>query len=489
MRGEKTLLDSWFLPKSAMILLLFLSVSWPLFAGSPHYAIISEGESGVHCLDQQALGVNKPEYLINLCAQSGGESATFTLDDNDYCVSYEGTNVAGLDTACIVLCSSGFICDTTYFYISTLPTTPVVVDTMLINSEKTLCYFDFPNITGPITFLENFCDGNTPQNVDFDIDPINYCVEYKGISHGLGRACLRARDNNSSGAVYFDVFVRMPEPEYLSVEMDEGESVEICPGALELFGRDKQGFSICGSSDVFNYNYSIDNNCFNIVGLQEGTDLLCFVVCDDLDVCDSIEVEVNVLYRQTLTEPIVSNDEFDAEIGIENVYVLCDNDEIPVEEEPTMRIVPASEGGAGPFLGTASIDEFSCELIYEPLENACELIDSVMYEVCNSSGCDRAMVYINIVCEKEPETFGVYSGFSPNGDDTNETLVVGGLDQYPNHTLSIFNRWGAQLLEVKDYQNDWAGTWNGKDMPEGVYYYMLDTGEGDITSGWFVIHR
>ncbi len=102
------------------------------------------------------------------------------------------------------------------------------------------------------------------------------------------------------------------------------------------------------------------------------------------------------------------------------------------------------------------------------------------------------MVTINITCEETPdtsETIKVYSGFSPNGDETNDNLEIAGLELYPDHTLTIFNRYGAQLMEVRDYQNDWAGTWNGTDLPEGVYYYLIDTGIGSQRTGWFVLHR
>jgi len=69
----------------------------------------------------------------------------------------------------------------------------------------------------------------------------------------------------------------------------------------------------------------------------------------------------------------------------------------------------------------------------------------------------------------------VRNGFSPNEDGVNDTFVIENLSEFPNNTLCIFNRWGNQVYQVNNYQNDWNGNWDGNMiLPDGTYFYVLD---------------
>ena len=72
------------------------------------------------------------------------------------------------------------------------------------------------------------------------------------------------------------------------------------------------------------------------------------------------------------------------------------------------------------------------------------------------------------------------TAFTPDGDNTNDNWVILNLDVvYPDNTVTLFNRWGAKLYESKkgDYANSaWDGTFEGKMMPVGTYYYIIDSG-------------
>lgn len=66
--------------------------------------------------------------------------------------------------------------------------------------------------------------------------------------------------------------------------------------------------------------------------------------------------------------------------------------------------------------------------------------------------------------------------FTPGVDGFNDYLVVANVDQYPNSTLRIYNRWGFCVFESENYQNDW----NGGKMEAGVYYYLFFPSDSDI---------
>ena len=88
-------------------------------------------------------------------------------------------------------------------------------------------------------------------------------------------------------------------------------------------------------------------------------------------------------------------------------------------------------------------------------------------------------------------TVEVPDAFSPNGDGVNDTFVIPNLESYPNHSLKIFNRWGAQVFEAAPYMSDWDGKSKhpatiGEDLPVSTYYYILDLGTGEEAFHGFV---
>lgn len=58
---------------------------------------------------------------------------------------------------------------------------------------------------------------------------------------------------------------------------------------------------------------------------------------------------------------------------------------------------------------------------------------------------------------------------TPNGDGSNDQLVITGLERYPANEMIILNRWGNHVFEQKQYQHNWAG--NG--LNNGTYFYLL----------------
>ncbi|MES2627710.1 MAG: gliding motility-associated C-terminal domain-containing protein [Bacteroidota bacterium] len=84
----------------------------------------------------------------------------------------------------------------------------------------------------------------------------------------------------------------------------------------------------------------------------------------------------------------------------------------------------------------------------------------------------------------------VPQGFSPNNDGTNDMFVIPDISEFPNASLKIFNRWGGLIFESSNYTNNWDGRYNGEDVPQGTYFYLLDLGIGkDAQKGYIYINR
>jgi gliding motility-associated-like protein len=76
----------------------------------------------------------------------------------------------------------------------------------------------------------------------------------------------------------------------------------------------------------------------------------------------------------------------------------------------------------------------------------------------------------------------IYSGFSPNGDAFNNTWVIDHAEEYGDRIrVRVYNRWGEPVFESKGYGgsgNEWDGNRNGKPLPVGTYYYIIDVKDG-----------
>jgi len=63
--------------------------------------------------------------------------------------------------------------------------------------------------------------------------------------------------------------------------------------------------------------------------------------------------------------------------------------------------------------------------------------------------------------------------FTPNGDGVNDLWLVTNGNCVTNITAQVFNRYGAKVFESNDYKNNWNGTYKGKPLPDGTYYYII----------------
>ena len=102
--------------------------------------------------------------------------------------------------------------------------------------------------------------------------------------------------------------------------------------------------------------------------------------------------------------------------------------------------------------------------------------------------------------EEEIEVFNV---ITPNGDGIHDELRISGLQNYPNNTLKIYNRWGVSVYMTRSYNtegNVFNGTSEGRvtvdaesKLPVGTYFYILDyelpNGETKSLSGYIYINR
>jgi gliding motility-associated-like protein len=78
----------------------------------------------------------------------------------------------------------------------------------------------------------------------------------------------------------------------------------------------------------------------------------------------------------------------------------------------------------------------------------------------------------------------VANTFTPNGDGTNDKWTVPGLRFYEGARISVFDKAGSRMFYTEIPDQGWDGTFNGKELPIGSYFWVIEAIEvGEVRRG------
>ncbi|MEO1258228.1 MAG: gliding motility-associated C-terminal domain-containing protein [Bacteroidota bacterium] len=268
-------------------------------------------------------------------------------------------------------------------------------------------------------------------------------------------------------------------PDFVEMTMPVGSIDTICFDLSEMNGEVAAIFNPClgGIDNAAEFEEIESEVCVEVFGMFPGETEACYVTCDELGVCDTTYIYINVFNEDFHLEPdsvctpkevpviaeVLLNDQINAEITSVGIIDHPEHGTVLVMPDNTIQYIP---------------DEGYCN------DGEDEPLDEFVYEVCTPFACESTSVSILVKCDG----LIIYNGFSPNGDGVNDTFKIEGLDAYENHKLIVFNRWGNKVLQSDDYNNDWDGYWEDKRLPFGTYFYLIELNDGEIwMSGYLQI--
>ncbi len=110
--------------------------------------------------------------------------------------------------------------------------------------------------------------------------------------------------------------------------------------------------------------------------------------------------------------------------------------------------------------------------------------------VTDNNGCSNtAEIKITVKEPEKPEII-IYNVFTPNDDNINDTWSIKNIEFYKDSYIEVCNRNGNLVFSAENYQNDWDGKYNNKELPAATYYYIIDLGDGsDVFKGGVAIVR
>ncbi|RKT00767.1 gliding motility-associated C-terminal domain-containing protein [Flavobacterium sp. 123] len=162
----------------------------------------------------------------------------------------------------------------------------------------------------------------------------------------------------------------------------------------------------------------------------------------------------------------------------------CDNDGIRNGDDNCVFTANANQtDNDNDGLGDTCDDDDDNDGILDTVDN-CPLTP-------NSDQADRDHDGKGDVCDLG---LNVSQAITPNGDGINDTWMIYNIEQYPNSTVRVFNRWGSEIFYAHNYRNDWDGHYKNKNqsLPEtSAYYYQIDIeGNGSVDlEGWIYLTK
>jgi gliding motility-associated-like protein len=218
-----------------------------------------------------------------------------------------------------------------------------------------------------------------------------------------------------------------------------------------------------GSADIFpiggtvsdqEYDWFVLDTAGNVANLNNLSEMTYLAVVTDQIGCNytesfSIGVDfITDMVVQTFTSPVTC---WNAADGTATVSV---------------------NGGEPPFTYSWS-DPFS-----QTTSTAVGLTeDTYTVTVTDALGCRRSATQEVEVIEG---CLFIADALTPNDDGKNDEWVVGGLEDFPQSELKVYNRWGQLLFTTNGGQERWDGRFNGARLPVADYYYTIELFPGAL---------
>ena len=208
-------------------------------------------------------------------------------------------------------------------------------------------------------------------------------------------------------------------------------------------------------------------------GTPAGTYTIVYNICEKLNLsnCDDATVIITIPCNST---------------NIQIASAACNADSTPINLND---LLPAGTPTNGTWINQDNVGILQGS-IFNPLDAT---LGNHIFEYNSTDGTCPTTIKINMNVNFDCKVLGcdaivVHKAFTPNGDGTNEKLVIDGVDAsicYPSGvSIEIYNRWGVLVFETNKYNNEtnaFEGYSKGRTtisksdgLPTGTYFYILN---------------
>jgi gliding motility-associated-like protein len=326
--------------------------------------------------------------------------------------------------------------------------------------------------------IDNNCDGSIDENTDDDGDGISQaegdCNDTNpNISPDAAEVC-DGMDNNCNDAV--DEGFDSDADGYTLCEGDCNDAlISVFPGANEV---DDNLDNDCDGSIDEGFDEDADGDGYSLTD-GDCDDNSASINPGEIELCNAIDDNCNSFIDEGFD---VDNDG----------YTICENDCNDSDSAINPGAVEVDDSidnnCDGVIDNDSSIDDDGDGLSED--EGDCDdtsiSVGPDAPEVCNGldDNCNQ-QVDEGLDCTEAP--FFIPNGISPNGDGINDYWQLNGVEQYPECSVTVVNRWGQVVFESLGYAEPWRGYYQGELLPIGDYYYSIQLDAESVFTGFISI--
>lgn len=332
---------------------------------------------------------------------------------------------------------------------------------------------------------------------------------------GLAPGTYTLTVRSAQGVVLFETSLNLTAPPPVmpdlggDVQLCPGESTALSPGAFAgyLWSNGSNGSQLSvGQTGTYSVTVSDAQGCTasDTVSVNVSADVQIVVENTQLSICpgDSVQLRVSgaETYRWTdssgsLSSTTISNPVARPEQSAS--YTLIASNECASDTIEFSIFVHPVDVSAGPDTCIQRGQElrlfarggvrYAWDRNDYPLSSFTSSTPTVTplrstvfrVEIEDDNGCKTTIEVPVSVVDGAPEIL-LINMITPNGDGRNDVLEFPELGKFTNNALKIYNRWGDLVYQKLGYQTDderFDGTWNGKPLPAGNYFYVLSFAE------------
>jgi gliding motility-associated-like protein len=329
-----------------------------------------------------------------------------------------------------------------------------------------------PSATAIFSLLSNYCEN--------DIAEILPSISDNGINGSWNPSIINTSvagnfnyvftPNSNQCAFDTTISVLVYENPIVNAGLDQiicsGENIQL--SASIAGGANSVSWS--GGTGVFNPNSALLSTTYTPSNLEINNSSITLTVTTDdpsgpcLAQSDQIEITINL----TPNPPVVFSDTTYCENAIPISMLAIGNGIISWYSDLTLNNLITTGSTLTPNLNNGN---------------------SIYYITQSENGCQSLpnTIQINIeLCEVIIPT-----AFTPDDDNVNDFWQINNLDSYyPQNKVYIYNRWGNNIFESqqgKYESNPWDGKFEGKDMPVGSYYFIIEYNDDNTSNSTGIV--
>lgn len=202
-------------------------------------------------------------------------------------------------------------------------------------------------------------------------------------------------------------------------------------------------------------------------------------IWSDVLVCTTIAGNTGISIPETSLQPATE------------YLVLVGNNDVPLSNLPTFSVstsgmwvnldvccnqeIIQGEEAVVTALGSDTPLTWSSDTDYPLVESGNQItVAPLETTIVNVQGEVAGCVLSNEVTVSVIQPVFAFNLFTPNGDGVNDVFEIANIEKYENSIVTIFDRWGQMLYKSIGYTKPWDGTNNGKKIPAGTYYYVIE---------------